>query len=111
MSAAVGLQSREAHGRAGTVSLSTTKSRLPTLRARGLRSRPWSFSFSRSCRQQSRRREGAAYCPSVHAVAIRLQATRVTVFANPAKLLRSLGSFNCRKRQSFDREGQRDVCT
>ena len=70
----------------------------------------WSFEFSRSCRQQSRRREGAACRPSVHVVAIRLQSTRVTVFADIDKLLCSLGSVNCRKRQSFDREGQRDVC-
>src|ERR1700747_3225107 len=59
---------------------------------------------------QSRRREGGAYRPSIHVVAIRPQSSRGTVFADPVKLLRSPGSFNCRKRQSFDREGQRDVC-
>src|SRR5271169_3158864 len=96
--------------RSEPVACFVTMSRLPMLRVQGLRPRPWSLKFSRSCRQQSRRREGGAYHPSVNVVAVRSQSTRVTVFANLAKLLRSLGSFNCRKCQCFDREGQCDVC-
>src|ERR1700741_605861 len=50
------------------------------------------------------RREGGARHPSVRVVALRPRSTRVTVFTELAKLRPLPRSFNCRKRQSFDRE-------